>query len=182
MTCTYTGTETLPCGLVAITGDERSGKTTLLRSLCGELPPQHGFKASTDARWLDLALPGQDAQSPLQVWARLQQRSPRWNTELHDELVDALDLLNHQHKTLHMLSAGSRRKVGIAGLLACGATLTCLDQPYAALDLASVQVLRAFMNDVADHPSRTWVVADYVADPSLPWARVIALGAPAAMR
>jgi ABC-type transport system involved in cytochrome c biogenesis ATPase subunit len=177
-----TDTGTLPCGLVAVTGDERSGKTTLLRSLCGELPPQPGFAASTDARWLDLALPGQDGQSPLQVWANLQQRSPQWNTELHNELVDALGLLNHQHKTLHMLSTGSRRKVAIAGLLACGAALTCLDQPYAALDQASVQVLRVFLSDVADHPSRTWVVADYVADPALPWARVIALGAPATMR
>jgi energy-coupling factor transporter ATP-binding protein EcfA2 len=74
-----------------------------------------------------------------------------------------------------MLSTGSRRKVAIVGLLACGATTTCLDQPYAALDGASIQVLREFLSDVADHTSRTWVVADYEADKRLPWAQVITL-------
>ena len=74
-----------------------------------------------------------------------------------------------------MLSTGSRRKVAIAGLLACGATITCLDQPYAALDSASIQVIRDFLTDMADHQSRTWVVADYVADSRLAWAKVINL-------
>ena len=68
-----------------------------------------------------------------------------------------------------MLSAGSRRKVALVGLLASGATLTCLDQPYAALDMASMRVVREFLQDMADHPSRAWVVADYEADPLLDW-------------
>jgi energy-coupling factor transporter ATP-binding protein EcfA2 len=74
-----------------------------------------------------------------------------------------------------MLSTGSRRKVALAGLLACGATLTCLDQPYAALDQASIRVIRAFLQDMADHASHSWVVADYEADPQLSWQRVISL-------
>jgi energy-coupling factor transporter ATP-binding protein EcfA2 len=60
-------------------------------------------------------------------------------------------------------------------LLACGATVTCLDQPYAALDQASIRVIRAFLGDMADHATRTWVVADYEADAQLDWHRVIAL-------
>ena len=165
----------LPTGLVAVTGGERSGKTSFLRRLCGDLPPLPGQAAHTDAQWLDLALPALDAQTALQVWATLRERRPRWNAGLHQELVQALLLLPHQDKQLFMLSAGSRRKVALAGLLAGGATVTCLDQPYPALDLASIRVIRAFLQDMAGHSSRSWVVADYEADTALDWRRVIRL-------
>jgi len=61
-------------------------------------------------------------------------------------------------------------------LLACGTTLTCIDQPYVSLDQASIQVVREFLNDMADHPSRAWVVADYEADFRLDWRSVVCLG------
>jgi ABC-type multidrug transport system ATPase subunit len=162
-------------GLIAVTGGEQSGKTSLLRRLCGDLPVLPGETPHSDAQWLDLSLPGQDAQTPQEVWKALRQRSPRWNAELHQDLMDAVALTPHQDKQLFMLSAGSRRKVALVGLLACGATVTCLDQPYAALDQASIRVIRAFLGDMADHETRTWVVADYEADAQLDWHRVIAL-------
>lgn len=63
-----------------------------------------------------------------------------------------------------MLSPGSRRKVALAGLLVAGATVTCLDQPHVALDMASVRVLREeFLPDQTDHPARTSVVARAIA-------------------
>jgi ABC-type multidrug transport system ATPase subunit len=165
----------LPPGLTAVTGAEGSGKTRLLRRLCGDLPPLPGESAHPDAQWLDLALPGLDAQTPAQLWQAHSARSPRWNADLQQELAQALQLLPHQGKQLFMLSTGSRRKVALVGLLSCGATLTCLDQPFAALDLASIRVLRAFLRDMAGHPNRSWVVADYVADAELPWRQIVAL-------
>jgi ABC-type multidrug transport system ATPase subunit len=173
----------LQTGLVAVTGGERSGKTSYLRRLCGDLAPMPGEaarfgglpRARSDAKWVDLSLPGQDDLTPTQWWAAFQEQSPQWNAGLHAELAEALGLVPHAHKQLFMLSTGSRRKVAIVGLLACGATTTCLDQPYAALDGASIQVLREFLSDMANHASRTWVVADYEADKRLPWAQVIAL-------
>jgi ABC-type transport system involved in cytochrome c biogenesis ATPase subunit len=163
----------LPAGLVAVTGDEGTGKTHLLRRIAGELPGQPG---APDALWLDLSLPGQDEQLVEQVWDAVRQRSRRWDAQLLQQLVDALDLQPHAGKKLLMLSTGSRRKVAIVGLLASGATVTCLDQPFAALDAASARVLREFLADVADHATRTWVIADYEADPRLPWCRQVALG------
>jgi ABC-type transport system involved in cytochrome c biogenesis ATPase subunit len=167
---------TLPPGLIAVTGDEGTGKTAWLRRLAGDLPRQPGDPACDDALWLDLALPRQDDRTPVQVWEALRDRCPHWNAPLHQDLVAALDLQPHQDKQLFMLSTGSRRKVALAGLLAAGATVTCVDQPYAALDSASCRVVREFLIDVADHPSRSWVVADYEADPSLPWRRTVVLG------
>jgi ABC-type multidrug transport system ATPase subunit len=152
----------LPPGLVAVTGDEGAGKTSLLRRL-GE------------ALWLDLSLPGQDEQAPQHVWDGLRQRCPLWDMQLQQDLIEALDLQSHLGKKLSMLSTGSRRKVALVGLLASGATVTCLDQPFAALDAASARVIRDFLADVADHTTRTWVVADYEADARLPWQRHVAL-------
>ena len=165
----------LPPGLVAVTGDERTGKTRLLRSIGGDLPALPGSPACPDALWLDLSLPQQDERTPQQVWDALRQRCPRWNPPLQQDLIEALGLRPHQDKKLFMLSTGSRRKVALVGLLASGATVTCLDQPFAALDGPSTRVIREFLADMADHPTRTWVVADHVADARLPWRRLVAL-------
>lgn len=171
----YPSLPTLAPGLVAITGGERSGKTTLLRRLCADLPALPGEAPPSDAIWLDLALPGQDQRTPEEVWDVLLARSPRWSAELQQQLAKALQLDVHLGKQLFMLSAGSRRKVALVGLLSSGATVTGLDQPYAALDMASIQVLRGFLDDMASHATRTWVVADYEADARLPWKQVITL-------
>jgi ABC-type multidrug transport system ATPase subunit len=165
----------LPPGLVAVTGDEGVGKTRLLRSLAGELAAQPGQAPRPDALWLDLASPGQDELLPHQLWGGLRQRCPRWDTALQEDLAEALGLGPHVHKKLSMLSTGTRRKVALVGLLASGVTVTCLDQPFAALDAASAGVLRDVLTHAADHATRTWVVADYEADPRLPWRRHIVL-------
>lgn len=175
MRSSMTHIHTFPNGLTAVTGGERSGKTHFLRALCGELPPALGAVPQADAVWLDLALPAHDAHLPHQVWEALRTRCVQWNETLHNELIDALKLRDHLDKKLFMLSAGSRRKVALVGLLSSGAAITCLDQPYAALDQASIRVVSAFLNDMAEHPSRSWVVADYEADRQLPWRQVIAL-------
>jgi len=69
----------LPPGLVAVTGGERAGKTSLLRRLCGHLARQPGEAMVNDALWLDLALPGRDDELPEQVWDSLRGVSPDWN-------------------------------------------------------------------------------------------------------
>ncbi len=161
----WQGLHILP-GLNAVTGDEGSGKTRLLRELCDNTP---------DALWLNPALPEHGDDTPEHVWAQLQTRCPQWNTALQEALTQALSLQPHLGKQLFMLSTGSRRKVGLVGLLASGVTVTCLDQPYVSLDAASIQVVRDFLNDMASHSSRAWVVADYTADPELTWSSQIDL-------
>jgi ABC-type transport system involved in cytochrome c biogenesis ATPase subunit len=156
---TWQGLHILP-GLTAVTGDEGNGKTWLLREL--------GENAG-DALWLDLRLPEHDENTPEEVWLQLQARCPGWCPELQADLTEALQLQEHLGKRLFMLSAGSRRKVGLVALLSSGATVTCIDQPYAALDMGSVRVLREFLGDMAEHPSRAWVIADYEADTALLW-------------
>lgn len=161
----WQGLRILP-GLNAVTGDEGSGKTRLLRDLS---------QSTANALWLDLRLPGHDEHTPEEVWAELRSRCTSWNAQLQANLLDALQLQDHLGKRLFMLSTGSRRKVALVGLLASGAGITCLDQPYAALDLPSARVVREFLHEMADHAHRAWVVADYEADPALPWRSMIHL-------
>ena len=170
----------IPPGLTAITGDEGTGKTTLLRLLANDLPEQHqqNTVSPVDALWIAPHLPGHDRSTPRQIWQAIHARCPRWNATLQTQLLEALGLVEHQDKELFMLSTGSRRKVGLIGLLASGVTVTCIDQPYAALDLASVKVLREFLTDMGKHTHRAWVIADYEADHALPWRSQITLTTP----
>ena len=153
-------------GLNAVTGDEGSGKTRLLRQLCEE---------HEDAIWLDLRLPEHDDLTAEEVWVQHQIQSGHWNQDLCFSLCQALSLNLHLGKKLFMLSAGSRRKVALIALLSSGSKITCLDQPFAALDAASISVVCDFLNDMADDPLRSWVVADYVADPRIQWRNVVSL-------
>ncbi len=164
----WQGLRILP-GLNAVTGDEGAGKTRLLRGLS---------ESTADTLWLDLRLPEHEQETPEAVWAQLQSRCPRWNTELQADLSDALGVSDHLGKRLFMLSTGSRRKVALVGLLASGASITCIDQPYAALDIPSARLIREFLEEAAEHPSRAWLVADYEADESLGWRSVVKLAPP----
>ena len=60
-----------------------------------------------------------------------------------------------------MLSAGSRRKLGLVAAAASDARLTLLDQPYAALDARSARLLSELLAEAAQDPHRAWVLADY---------------------
>jgi ABC-type multidrug transport system ATPase subunit len=153
-------------GLNAIVGDEGSGKTLFLRELC---------EAHPDALWLDTRLPEHDQTTPKEFWALLKSKHTHWNDGLSKELSLALDLHDHLGKQLYMLSTGSRRKVALISLLASGSQFICLDQPFVALDQASITVLCDFLNDMADDPSRAWLVADYEADARIDWGSVINL-------
>ena len=168
----------LPPGLSTVVGDERSGKTTLLRLISGDAPLASGQRDGPRGAWLDLQWPGQDQSLPDECWAQWARAWPQWNAGLADDLSAAMGLDEHRHKRLFMLSTGSRRKVALIALLACEAPITCLDQPHSGLDGPSMGVLREFLNEGHGHPTRAWVVADYSVDARVPWQQLITLPAP----
>ena len=163
-------------GLHWLVGDEGRGKTTLLRLLAGELAPSGG-RLCANGHWLDTSPADYRAQI---AWVNVQGEAhdaisaaafldsmachfPRFSAEALADVVDGLSLAPQLHKPMFMLSTGSRRKVGLAAALAAGQPVTLVDQPFAALDGASIRFLREVFADLADHPTRTWVVADFEA-------------------
>jgi ABC-type multidrug transport system ATPase subunit len=168
-----------PAGVSWICGDEGTGKTTLLRLLAGDVQPEAGQVVAPECNvfWVDLQDAAHDSTTVQACWDALRRRWPNWNESLLQDLAQELDMQQHADKRLNMLSAGSRRKVMVLAALASGADVTLLDQPFTALDLASVRILHEFLHEAAEHPTRAGIVADYEAPSDLPLACVLNLGA-----
>jgi ABC-type Mn2+/Zn2+ transport system ATPase subunit len=92
---------------------------------------------------------------------------PEFDNALLLELIEGLSLSDHVSKAIYMLSAGSKRKVWLAAAFASGATATLLDEPFAALDKASINFLLERLACVAHNTNRAWVIADYEAPQNL---------------
>ena len=173
---------TLGAGLALLTGEEQRGKTSFLRLLAGELTPRSGSlllagrAISTGwAGWRpDM---GGAALDPVSVDQWLHEKVPDGPArERLEGCLDGLSLGEHLHKTFHMLSAGGRRKVGLAAAMALQAPLTLLDQPFSALDLPSVRCVTEWLREQSRASDRLVLVADYGAPSDLPIAQRIDLG------
>lgn len=175
-------------GVTAVRGDESSGKTTLLRLMAGDLPVQAGrlrINSSDLLRdpvayraqvfWADPRSTALDQVTPVDYFKSLPPRYAFFDPKMLDELVDRFSLLEHQHKPMYMLSTGSKRKVWLAAAFSSGAPVTLLDEPFAALDKASILVVKTLLNNAAAHPARAWVLADYEAPDDVTLAATIDL-------
>lgn len=186
-------------GLTLVRGDDGSGKTTLLRLLSGQLRPQSGSITlgglspdCADPNWArqvayadtsntNATSGGSDKNADpnalsVPEWLRMQQdRYPTFNRSLWLALLEPLGLQAHLEKQLFMLSTGSKRKLLLAAAAASGARLTLLEQPFAALDQRSAQVVHQLLEDAAAQRNRIWLLADYVAPPDITLSQTIDL-------
>lgn len=178
----------LPTGLSLVTGEEGSGKSTLLRLLAGDLSAHAGHMVLADSPltphdaawreqvfWIDPNTQAHDASRADDYLSSLHRQYPRCSSDALADLVAGFELQPHLAKPLHMLSTGSKRKVWLAAAFAAGARLTLIDQPFAALDGPATRFLRECLHDVADHPSRGWLIADHAPPPGVPLASTLRL-------
>jgi ABC-type multidrug transport system ATPase subunit len=126
--------------------------------------------------WADPRSSAWEQVTPSAYFKSLLRQYPRFDAQAVMELADDLGLTPHLEKPLYMLSTGSKRKVWLAAAFASGAAVTLLDEPFAALDPASIRFVRELLAEAAAHPSRTWVLADYTAPAGVALAGVIDLG------
>lgn len=178
----------LPPGVTWVGGDESTGKTTLLRLLAGELTAQSGSLQISSVSlagnapayrgqvyWVDPRTQAFDALTPQAYWDGVRERYPGFDGALLAALAEAFALTPHLPKSLYMLSTGTKRKVFLAAAFASGAAVTLLDEPFAALDKTSIEQVLALLGEASEHPSRAWVVADYVAPRGVVLAQTIDL-------
>jgi heme exporter protein A len=130
-----------------IVGPNGSGKTSLLRIVAGLAPSSGGqvtwnavgtYDLSPEARagvvycaHLDGLKKDLTVRENLTFYARL-----RGADEALDELLEALSLAGVADRQVRHLSAGQRRRAGLATLLAARAQLWILDEPMTNLDAA----------------------------------------------
>lgn len=168
-------------------GPNGSGKSSLLRLMAGLLKPAAG-----QLRWKDESVSRDreahaarlhyighhDAVKPvLSVWENL-----RFWATLHDPeagetraraALERMDLTRLADVPGKLLSAGQKRRLNLARLLAAPAPVWLMDEPSVALDRASVKTLEAV---VAEHRLQGGMVAlSTHADFDLPGARELHL-------
>ena len=180
-----------------LTGDNGSGKSTLLRIIAGLIRPSAG-----DVRWQDR--PRRAGDPDWHSVVLYQGHASGWKDTLtarenllqqawldlgaagdHEPAVDAaldrVGLGRQRHLPFLRLSAGQRRRVGLARLVLGRRPLWLLDEPNTALDTDG-QVLFAHLLDQHLVAGGCAVVATHLEVPSQRDARVIRLQAPARVR
>jgi ABC-type multidrug transport system ATPase subunit len=179
----------IPPGVTLVRGGEGRGKTTLLRLLAGDLSADAGHLQVDDVRlrdrpaayqqqvfWADPRSDAFDQRTPVAYFRSLPKLYPTFDEQVLDDLIKALSLEPHVGKQLYMLSTGTKRKVWLAAAFASGAAVTLLDEPFAALDKASIGVVMALLEVAAGDPGRACVIAHYEAPGDVPLAAIIDLG------
>ena len=155
----------LPGQSLHLQGDNGSGKTSLLRLLCGLAVPLDGQvlwagQPTTHERedflrdmlYLGhtLALKeGLSALENLHFAAALSGQA--WVPDAALQALHQMGLRGREHLPLQVLSQGQKRRVALARLGLSPARLWLLDEPFVALDTAACGVLQELMQNHVAH-------------------------------
>jgi heme exporter protein A len=124
--------------IVWIRGANGSGKSTLLRAIAGLLPLAAGdFEIQGTVALTDEALaldPESSLEEGLRFWAKLD----GVNSAVLEKALEALDLVPLAELPVRLLSAGQKKRGALARMIASGAKIWLLDEPYNGLDQANV--------------------------------------------
>jgi len=142
--------------LMRIEGQNGTGKTTLLRTLCGLSQADKG-----EILWQDIQIKKQDDSFRKDLFFLGHQNAIKADLSAvenigistalagddysEDEILQALDdigLFGSEYKPTAHLSQGQKRRVSLACLLLSKAKLWILDEPFVALDGFAVKTLQ----------------------------------------
>ena len=163
-----------PRQMLHIRGPNGSGKTTLLRVVCGLLRPEQGevswnghsisgvrleYQAALAYASHEPALKGDlTALENLRFAVGLKRRVS--TQELRDRL-EQTGAAACADLPARVLSAGQRRRVAMARVLAMSASLWLLDEPFTNLDAAGTELMSALLRSHVEQGGAALVVAHH---------------------
>jgi ABC-type Mn2+/Zn2+ transport system ATPase subunit len=169
---------------IAVLGPNGGGKTTLFRTLLGELRPLTGTLHRPDrvgvvpqtersrldfpVSALDVALMGSISTLP---WWRRPGRAERRAAQAALRAVGLGDLAR---ATFGDLSGGQRQRVLVARALVQDAPVILLDEPFTGLDAPSAERLEALLGELTAQ-GRGVMIATHDVDQARGWDRVLCL-------
>ena len=151
----------VPGALLRVTGANGSGKTSLLRALCGLLLPSAGevcwnganVRALREEYWRNLAYIGHadGLKGDLTVAENLAFACALAGLEVPfsrmEAAVESLGLAGRERLPARALSQGQRRRTALARLAVSEAQpLWILDEPFAALDAQAVETVQSLVS------------------------------------
>lgn len=161
-------------GLLYVLGENGSGKSSLLRLLCGLLMPEvgevlwHGksIKKDSETYLSDLLYLGHlnGLKDDLTALENLQVNAQLAGDLLDSDLVaeqkillalKSIGILRCANLPVRVLSQGQKRRVALAQLWFTERKLWILDEPFAALDAASIEVLADRLNQHMENGGMT---------------------------
>jgi heme exporter protein A len=167
-----------PGKLLHIAGSNGVGKTTLLRVVCGLIAPESGevrwqgrdIRYERESYQANIAFAAHDAALKADLTAL---ENLRFAVGLRRKVADP-ELLDVMQRTgagdyadlpARVLSAGQRRRVAMARVLACRAPLWLLDEPFSNLDAVGVEVISRLIDEHIGDGGAAVVVAHHGLSP-----------------
>jgi heme exporter protein A len=155
------GFELNPGGLLYVLGENGSGKSSLLRMLCGLLMPEVGIvswgkktiKEEAENYLSNLTYIGHlnGLKDDLTALENLAMSARAAGNEVSEgnalEALAAIGIERCANLPARVLSQGQKRRVTLAKLWLSEAKLWILDEPFAALDIASVNLLATRLSE-----------------------------------
>ncbi len=131
-----------PGAALILRGPNGIGKTTLLRCLAGLQPPLAGT-INIAAEDIAYASHADGLKSTLSVAENLRFWAQVYGTSDISQALENMNLAPLADRPAHALSAGQKRRLGLARMLVTGRSLWAMDEPTVSLDAASTALFAA---------------------------------------
>jgi NitT/TauT family transport system ATP-binding protein len=176
---------------VAIVGPSGCGKTSLLNVIAGLLPFEEGSVAidgrAVSGPGVDRAvvfqhaslLPWRTVSGNVRYGMEMQRRFPRATLyERAEAFVKLVGLEGFERQFPSELSGGMQQRVNLARALACDPSVLLMDEPFAALDAQTRELMQAELLKIWSQSRKTVVFITHQISEALFLAdRVVVLGA-----